>query len=301
MLKGKLLNSGSKIGILSPASCSEKVIIDNYINKFKSLGFNIVTGKHLYDKFGYFSGNDYDRAMDLTDMFLDKSIDGIICFRGGYGSIRTLSHLNISIIKENPKFFCGYSDITVLLNYFASNGLITFHGPMIKTDFDDILTLSYLKRMMFNPSKGFIYDLSSCIKYNNDYFTGKLMGGNISMICSYIGTPYEVDLDGSILLLEEVNEPPYVLDRLLTQLILSSKINNCKAILIGHMENCIDSDKDSFSALEVLKQRLLPLNIPIIINVPFGHSYPNLIFPIGCTASYNKKTGQLILCENALT
>ena len=300
MIKGKILNTNSTIGIISPASCSEDIIINTYINKFKSLGFKIVKGNHIHDKHGYFSGTDIDRAKELTNMFLDDSIDGIICFRGGYGSIRILPHIDMSIIKNNPKFFCGYSDITILLNYFANNGLITFHGPMIKSNFDDVSTLSYLKRMLFNPTKGFIYDFSNCIKFNNNYFSGKLMGGNLSMICSSIGTPYDINLDNSILLLEEVNEPPYVIDRLLTQLLLSSKLNKCNAIIIGHMTNCTDDNNYSFDTLNIIKNILLPLNIPIILNVPFGHSYPNLTFPIGCYANYNKKTNQLVLCENSL-
>lgn len=301
MLKGRLLNKKSTLAIIAPASCSSKDNIDNYANKFKELGFNIVIGNHLYDKYGYLAGNDKDRAKEITDMFEDDSIDGIICYRGGYGSIRTLPHINIRSIKNNPKFFCGYSDITILLNYFAKNGLITFHGPMVKSNFSDILTFSYFKRMLFNPSKGMIYDLSNCKKYNNDYFTGRLMGGNLSMICSSIGTPYEVNLDKSIFLLEEVNESPYVIDRLLTQLILSNKLNKCKAILIGHMENCsLNNYEESFTTLEVIKKRLIPLGIPIIYGVPFGHSYPNLIFPIGGMATYDKNTNKLILCENNL-
>ena len=109
------------------------------------------------------------------------------------------------------------------------------------------------------------------------------------LIRSSIGTPYEINLDNSILLLEEVNEPPYVIDRLLTQLLLSSKLNKCNAIIIGHMTNCTDDNNYSFNILDIIKDIFVPLNIPIILNVPFGHSYPNLTFPIGCYANYNKK------------
>lgn len=301
MLKGKLLNSKSKIGIIAPASCSPKENIDLYVNNFRDLGFDVVLGNHLYDKDGYLAGSDYDRGKELMEMFEDDTIDGIISFRGGYGSIRILPHIKLSTIKKHPKFFCGYSDITVLLNYFASNNLITFHGPMIKSDFNDILTLSYFKRMIFNPSKGFIYDLSNSIKYNNNHFTGRLMGGNLSMLCSALKTPYEINLDNSILLIEEINESPYVIDRLLTQLLFSSKLNKCKGIIIGHMTGCSLKDyTDSFTVKEIIEKRLLPLNIPIIVGMPFGHDYPNLIFPIGCKATYDKNTSKLILCENAL-
>ena len=302
MIKGKLLKPDSTIGIICPASCSPKEDIDMFIKQFKDFGFNIVLGNHIYDKDGYLAGTDKDRAKDLVDMFKDDSIDGIICFRGGYGSIRTLPYIDMKTIKKHPKFFCGYSDITILLNYFAANKLITFHGPMIKSKFDDLYTLSSLKKFMTNPTKGYIYDLSNSIRYNEDYFSGRLMGGNLSMLCSSIGTPFEVNFNNSILMIEEIDESPYVVDRLLTQLLLSSKLNKCYGILIGHMTGCDpkDSNKDNFTIKEIIEKRLVPLNIPIIYGVPFGHSYTNLTFPIGCNASYEKNTNKLIICENPL-
>ncbi|MEG1003823.1 MAG: LD-carboxypeptidase [Clostridium sp.] len=303
MIKGKMLKQNSTIGIVCPASCSPKENIESYVKEFENLGFNVVLGNHVYDKNGYLAGSDKDRAKDLMDMFKDDSIDGIICFRGGYGSIRILPYLDMKVIKKHPKFFCGYSDITILLNYFASNKFISFHGPMIKSKFNDLYTLPSLKKFMMNPTKGYIYDLSSYRKYNNNHFSGRLMGGNLSMLCSCIGTPFEVNFDNSILMIEEIDESPYVIDRLLTQLILSSKLNKCNGILIGHITDCdnkVSSPDENFTAKEIIEKRLLPLNIPIIYGLPFGHSYPNLTFPIGCSATYEKNTSKLVICENPL-
>lgn len=140
MLKGKKLTSASTIGIIAPASPENKDKIDKKLCEFKELGFKIKLAPHLYNKYGHLAGFDSDRIKDLHDMFLDPSIDGIVCLRGGYGTARLISSLDKKIILQNPKFFCGYSDITLLLNYFANLGLITFHGPMITSDFTDELT-----------------------------------------------------------------------------------------------------------------------------------------------------------------
>ncbi|MBD7912664.1 S66 peptidase family protein [Clostridium cibarium] len=295
MLKGKTLNAGATIGIIAPSSPEDKEIINKKIEKFISLGFNIKLGSHLFDKYGYLAGSDQDRADDINNMFQDSSVDGIVCFRGGYGSIRTLSFINNKLIRSNPKFFCGYSDITLLLNYFSKLGLITFHGPMINSNFDDLATLdSFMSIISSNTSK-YTYDLNLYkeITYlNPSSFTGKIVGGNLSMICSSLSTPYEVDMKNSILLLEDVNESPYAIDRMLTQLIYNKNLKKCKGIILGSFDGCTLPDYTKSLRLDqVFTDRLKPLEIPIIIGFPFGHSYPNLTIPIGCKAkfSYEKK------------
>ena len=121
MLKLKSLNNSATIGIIAPASPESKEFIDKKIDIFKKLGFKIKKGKHLYDSYGYLAGTDKDRADDLNSMFADKEVDAIVCLRGGYGSIRMVSYLDLKLIKSNPKPLCGYSDITLLLNYISRN------------------------------------------------------------------------------------------------------------------------------------------------------------------------------------
>lgn len=276
------------IGVVSPASGDDIDIIDIYINKFKDLGFNIKEGKYLREKNLYLAGTDEQRAEDLNAMFLDESIDAIICFRGGYGSIRMIPYIDLKAVKRNPKPFYGYSDITLLLNYLnKKTGIITYHGPMIKSEFDEKETLHYLKKSL-KEKASYQIDLNkfnNVISYSNEIITGKINGGNLAIICSSLSTPYEIDFKNTILLLEEVNEDPYSIDRMLSQLISSRKLKDIKGFLIGHItpNNPISN--------QLLIDLLSPLNKPILTGLPIGHDYPNITLPIGqkCIIDYSKK------------
>ena len=303
MIKLKHLKPGATIGIIAPASPSDSNFIDEKILAFKNLGFNIKKGNHIYKKYGYLCGIDNDRAEDLTNMFIDPSIDAIVCFRGGYGSIRLISTLDMEIIKKHPKPFCGYSDITLLLNYINNKcNFATFHSPMINSNFEDIITKNSFINVLTTSNKGFYYDLnkySEIITLNKKDFSGKLLGGNLSMICSSIGTPYDINFKDSIIFIEEINENPYVIDRLLSQMLLSNKFKDCKGIILGHFTDCTLSDySQSFNLEDIITQKLLPLNIPIIKNFPCGHSYPNLTIPIGCNIYYDSKNSLLSITDD---
>lgn len=286
----KILKKGDSIGIISPASGNDKDTFDKYIENIKLLGFNIIEGKNMRNINSYLSASDLERATDLNDMFKNDDIKAIICFRGGYGSMRMIEHIDLSLIKKNPKFFCGYSDITLLLNYINSKtGLITFHGPMVKSDFCDIETKKSLIETLTLPLKNKCIDLNSfngVKSYNEKKITSSIVGGNLSIICSSLGTPYEIDMYKKVLLVEEVNEAPYAVDRMLTQLKASKKLESCSGFLIGHFTPI------NTNLLDVVLNILLPLNKPIMIGLPVGHSYPNITLPIGlkCTIDYfNKK------------
>lgn len=290
------------IGVVAPSSPEDANIINTKIDTLKKYGFNIVQGDHLYDRNGYLAGSDIDRAEDLNKFFANPNIDAIICFRGGYGSMRMAKHLDLNLIKRNPKVFCGYSDITLLLNYISKScSLITFHGPMVNSKLDDTQTLNSFLNLLCSKNDSFSYDLDalkSKVSYNDRNFSGKLAGGNLTIICSSIGTPYEIPFNNSILLIEEINESPYAIDRMLTQLICSQKLKNCKGIILGHLTNCGLKDYSrSLTVDEIIKDRLAPLNIPIITDFPFGHSYPNLVVPIGANATYNSSS-KIITIEN---
>lgn len=301
MSQEKSSNNSYTLGIVAPASYESPKLIYNKLKNIKSLGFNIKISKNLFKKSNIFAGTAEERAKDILDMFLDKSVDGILCLRGGYGSVHTLPYLDKNIILNNPKFFCGYSDITVLLNYFASIGLISFHGPMLTSNFNDQDTIIAFKKFIYSNNSTIEYSLNTykTISYTNiTSFSGKLIGGNLTMICSIIGTPYEIKNDSDfILFLEEVNEAPYCLHRLLSHLILSNFINEkCKGIIIGYLSNAqhYTSSFDKQLLESIIIELLEPLNIPLIIGFPSGHNYPNLTLPIGCNTIFDSSMKKLI-------
>lgn len=300
MNKLKSINKkNSTIGIIAPASTDDIEKINENINLFKALGYKVKIGKNIFKSYGYLAGTDKERAEDINRMFADKEIDAIICYRGGYGCIRMANYLDLKTIKKNPKIFCGYSDITLLLNYINKKCKFpTFHGPMINSDFKDPLTRHYFTNILENINEKITYDLKNICNdnfkvYNSKDFKGKLVGGNLSIICSTIGTPYEIKFKNNILLIEEVNESPYVIDRMLSQLICSGKLNNLQAIILGHFTNCT-SNKSTLTLEEIIEEKLLPLNIPIIKHFPCGHDYPNVTIPIGVTFRYDSKKHLLI-------
>lgn len=292
------INFGKTIGIISPAGCDDPEIINKKIDDFKNLGFNVKVGDHVFDKYGYLAGKDKERARDLMNMFIDDEVDAIICFRGGYGSARILPYLNLDIIKKHPKIFCGYSDITLILNYlYKKLGLVTFHGPMVKSDFSDLITHDSFFNAIMDKSCNYKIDFNSFDSvqvYNTKNISGKLVGGNLSIICSSLGTPYEIDTNDKILFLEDVNEKIYSIDRMLTQLDSANKLRCCKGFILGNFTpNENDMKEHNFTLDELISQKILPLGKPTIINLPFGHEYPNLTLPVGGSVKIDFKLGSI--------
>lgn len=283
---GSKLKSGDTIGLISPASPEKKEVILEGINFLKGLGFNVKVGSHAFDNIGYLAGKDSDRAKDLMDMFCDKNVNAIMCIRGGYGCMRILPLIDWSLIKQNPKIFIGFSDVTCLLNeLYKRCNLITFHGPMLTTNFNDEYTLKSLLTTL-QTDKEYTIDtfgipLISSVNQRKCITEGYIVGGNLSLICSTLGTPYEVDTQNKILLLEAVNEPPYKVDRLLTQLLLANKLQKCRGFIIGQFTNC---ESDDYDLESVLKDRIYSLNKPTITNLCVGHGYPRFTIPIGAKA-----------------
>lgn len=290
------LNPGDTIGLISPSSPAKENEIELGIKFFKDKGFNVKVGKNIYNKIGYLAGSDLERAEDVMSMFLDSSVKMILCIRGGYGVIRTLPYLNFDIIKNNPKLFIGFSDITTYLNIFYNKcGFVTFHGPMLNSNFDDItinhllytLTNGYIPYTITNPSA-----FPTTTNFDSSV-TGILVGGNLSTICSTLGTDYEIDTNNKILFLEEVNEEPYSIDKMFTQLLLCNKLNCCKGIILGQFTKCsLPHYERSLTLSEVISDRILSLNKPTIMNFMSGHGYPKLTLPIGANIRMNS-TGSI--------
>lgn len=283
---GKRIGKHATIGLISPASAENVDIINKAIENLKQIGFNIKTGKHIYERWGYLAGSDSDRASDLMDMFSDKNVDMVLCVRGGYGSMRILPYIDWNTIQENPKIFAGFSDITTLLNNFAEKcGLITFHSPMGTSNLKDTLTLNSFIDTITNGCNPYLISnppetpIAFVVEGNAE---GILSGGNLSLICSTLGTPYEINTKDKILFIEDVGEEPYKIDRMLTQLILSGKLQECTGIILGQFTECeLPHYERSLTLEQIIEDRIIPLGKPTISNLACGHSYPKLTLPIG--------------------
>jgi muramoyltetrapeptide carboxypeptidase len=299
---GKRLCLGDTIGLISPASPENTLAIKKAILFLQNQGFNIVEGKHLYDKWGYLAGTDKDRATDVMEMFENDDVDMILCIRGGYGSSRILPYIDFDVIKKHPKIFAGFSDITVFLNSFYEKcGLTTFHSPMGTSNLEDVQTL---KSFMFTLMNGYKpYTIKNPLEYvakciNSGTAEGNLIGGNLSLICHSLGTTYETNMRDKILFIEEVGEAPYRVDRMLTHLLLANKLQQCSGIILGQFKDCdLPHYERSLTLEEVLEDRLYNLNIPILSGFCSGHDYPKLTLPIGSRVNMNADCGSIDILE----
>lgn len=307
MKKPKPLKKGDTIGLIGPASPTPAREVEWSVKKIEELGFNVVVGESCYATHGYLSGKDQLRADDVNGMFKDKAIDGIWCIRGGYGTPRILDMIEYESILENPKVFIGYSDITAL--HIAINqrcNLVTFHGPMVSTDFiynlDDFTYKSLIENLMEAKPLGLItnpndVDIKTLVPGKCQ---GEIIGGNLSLLACTTGTPYEVDTKGKILFIEEVDEEPYRIDRMLTQLKLSGKLDDAEGFILGQWTNCIaEKPEKSLTLMEVLSEIISPLGKPTIYNVMAGHCSPALTLPFGVSAKLDADNKKLFIEESA--
>ncbi|PUA31837.1 MAG: LD-carboxypeptidase [Zestosphaera tikiterensis] len=302
-VRPKALKKGDVIGFVAPARPVEPSKLERAVRFVEGFGFKVKVGRSCYLRHGYLAGEDGVRASDLMNMFVDPEVSAVFAVRGGYGSLRLLNLLDYGLISKNPKVLLGYSDITALhiaLNQKA--GLITFHGPMptvefISEELDEVTKEYLIKALTTSEPLGEIAGEEMLVK---GFAEGEVVGGNLSLIVSTLGTPYEIDTKGKILVLEEVNEKPYRVDRMLTQLRLSGKLDQAAGIVLGHFTNCeTDNPEESLTLNQVFEEVLKPLNKPILKGVKFGHGKPNITIPLGVKASIDPKEVALIIEESA--
>jgi muramoyltetrapeptide carboxypeptidase len=306
------LNYGDTVGIIAPASAPpDPKNIDRSVSALKRLGFKPKLAPNVHKRWGFLAGNDRDRAGDLMRMFTDRKVKAIVCVRGGYGTARLLPMLDYRAIRANPKIFVGYSDITSLhCAFLVKSNLVSFHGPMlnsdfIKKDFPDFTLQSFLKAIMQPCPPGSIregYKKKSVTVLRGGKASGRLIGGNITLLCAALGTPYQPSFRNSILFFEDLDEVPYRFDRMLTQLLNAGLLQQVAGIAIGINANCTDpkakNAREYRQTLEdVFKERLLPLKVPIVAGLPFGHIPMNATLPIGVRATLDANKGDLIIDE----
>lgn len=294
------LPASGLIGLIAPAG---PAMLDEDAARqwLRARGHELRVFPGVGEREGYLAGDDQVRLKDLHDAFADPEIDGILCLRGGYGSPRLLDSIDFDLIRRHPKPFVGYSDITALhlaINRYA--GLVTFHGPMLNAD---------LLGNKQQPTESSLFSLLSghaqagAVLHHPDGYrlaalvpgsaSGRLLGGNLSMICATVGTPYEIDSAGAILFIEDVNEPLYRVDRLLTHLRLAGKLQALNGVLVGDFAGVDDQ-----ALASLLKQTFEPLGIPVLSGWRSGHCDPNLTLPLGARVRLDVDQRQLVLEQN---
>lgn len=314
-LKPDRLNAGDTIGIIAPASAPpDPKAIDRAAEALKRLGFKTKLGKNVRARLGFIAGTDRERATDLMTMFADKKVRGIICIRGGYGASRILDRLDYAVIRRNPKIFSGYSDITSLHGALLRQaGLVSIHAPMLNGALADPKVPEFTKASFFRTVMEAKPSGSICDGYGEKTVSilrrgsaeGCLVGGNLSLICASLGTPYAPSFKNKILFFEDINEKPYRLDRMLTQLLNAGIFAQVAGVAVGITKDCDQPNGKTLteyqqSGSDVIKERLSNLRIPVVVGLPFGHVDLNATIPIGIRARLDANKGDLIITESAV-
>ena len=315
-VKPSRLTYGDTIGIIAPASAPrDPLSIDRSVAVLKRLGFKTKLAPNIRKRQGFIAGTDRERARDLMGMFADPKVKAIICLRGGYGTSRLLPLLDYQTIRANPKIFVGYSDITSLqCAFLARSNLVSFHGPMLNSDFarkslPDFTLQSFLKTLMRVSPPGNIcegYNRKTIAILRRGLVSGPLIGGNLSLLCAALGTPYQPSFKNCILFFEDLDEAPYRFDRMLTQLLNAGLLQQVRGIAIGINANCQDpkarNAREYRQTLEdVFRDRLHPLKVPIVMGLPFGHIPLKATLPVGVRVTLDALKGDLIIAEPAVS
>ncbi|MBQ9940127.1 MAG: LD-carboxypeptidase [Clostridia bacterium] len=295
--KPKILKPGANIGVIAPASPCEHEITEKYCRMLSGCGFGVTKGESCFSHYGYLAGEDKIRACDINRMFEDSSIDAVFCLRGGYGCTRIADLINIKKISENPKIFLGFSDITVLHTIFNNIcGFITFHGPSVSNCEWGQNDFRFKNCMKILTGGKCILNGEYC--YNSASCSGMVCGGNLSLVESLIGTKYEPDITGKILLLEDVGECNYAIDRRLTHLRQAGYFDKCTAVVLGQFtERNEHENNNNIPLRKIVEDVIVPCGKPVIWNTMFGHIPYNPTIPLG---AYGKIRGSTLTIPGAV-
>ena len=311
MLKGKKLKFGDTIGFIAPSGAVRtEGAIERAVQETERMGFRVKLGESAGQKYGYLSGTDEVRARDINAMFADDEVDAIICLRGGYGAMRILDQLDYDLIRRHPKIFVGFSDITALhIALLEECGLVTFHGPMAAANWsskplDDFSRESLYRSVMHANPAG---ELANPPEYpkqtiNPGVAEGQLVGGNLMLISSSLGTPWEINTKDRIVFIEEVGERTYCVDRMLTQLRLSGKFDDCAGVVFGDFADCpVEYPEFGLTLDEIIRDVVAPCGKPVFTGLRCGHCTPKLTLPFGVNCRMDATRCTLTVLESAVS
>ena len=297
------LRRGDRIGIIAPASCIDPDMLEAGCNALNSLGYEPVYSPSILDRDLYFAGTLDRRVHEFHDMWRREDVRAIICARGGYGTNYLLDQIDLEIVKQAPKIFMGYSDVTTLLSWFADQGLVTFHGPMVTKDFG----IGLVDHLSFAAATGGDPFSISLVASAVEVLVpgeaeGVLYGGCLSMLVASLGTPYAAQTEGKLLFLEDLAAKPYQIDRMLMHLKLAGKLRDVKGIIFGEMLECVQPGGQAYTLQQIVLRVLGDLRVPIVFGLPSGHvSKPNITLPLGVRAKLHANSAGSIEFEAAAT
>ncbi len=280
------LRDGARIGIVNPAYWLDDERLQRARGVFEGAGFEVVAGKTTELRENIYAGSPQERAADIMAMFADPGIDAIVCARGGYGGNRVLPLLDYDVIRANPKIFVGYSDTTGMLTTIAQRaGLVTFHGPMLTTWGTQTVdyNMATLRRVLSGAANVRIDSAAACPAriLRPGIARGPLWGGNLTLINTRLGTPDQVDFDGAVLFIEDIDEKLYAFDRMLLHLRATGSLEGIAGLVVGEMLEMGDSDVPFGKDVDDIVLDILgDLDVPIVSNFPCGHGDCQATLPV---------------------
>jgi muramoyltetrapeptide carboxypeptidase len=301
------LRRGDVIGLVAPASPPRsRQRVEAGVRYLEGLGYRVKLGRNVDAKHGYLAGTDAQRLEDLNGMFRDRQVRAIFAMRGGYGSPRLLPFIDYAVVRRDPKVLVGFSDLTGLqLALWRRARLVTFSGPMLETDFGgvrdafteeifwDLVTSNRGRRWMGQPAGQRLKTLRS------GRVEGRLLGGNLSLIVSNLGTPYHPQYQGALLFLEEIGEPLYRVDRMLTQLRNAGVLQRIGGLICGQVTESprSNADQESLAKQQLWKEVADWFDGPMVEGLSYGHMTTKLTVPMGVQARLDASRGRLELLE----
>lgn len=286
------LKKGATIGMIATSSRAETSRVTECIRFLENLGYKVKTADNLDSNYGgYMAGTGEVRGQWVNRMFADPEVDAIFCIRGGDGSSRIMEYLDYDLIQKNPKIFLGYSDVTNLhLGLNQKCGLVTFHGPMVSSNmvdsFDEETSGSLFEALNADETFAFKNPKDFPIRVLKEgKATGKLIGGNLSLLSASIGTPYEMDTKDKIVFIEEVCEPISKIEKWAYHLRNAGKFHDCRGVILGQFTEIVNKEMPEFDSICCMKDVLEGLDIPVLYDVQSGHGKPMMTLPMGaeCT------------------
>ncbi|QYF95301.1 LD-carboxypeptidase [Massilia sp. PAMC28688] len=315
LIKPPRLRFGDTIGLIAPGGYTDDEAIARAVTKIEQLGFRVRLGEHLREVYGNYAGSVGQRLADLHGMFADSEVKALWCIRGGSGCISLLSSIDYRLLRANPKILIGYSDITALhLAIYRHAGLVTFHGPVAGSGMS-VYSNGHMLNVLMDPQAEYTirmapenaeralaephFGIRTAV---HGQASGRLIGGNLSMVAALAGTPYAADFRKRLLFLEEVNEAPYRIERWLTQLDLAVGLEQAAGVMIGICDNCVpDEGEHSLTLHETLDMHLKRLSTAAVSGYSFGHIRHQFTLPIGINARLDTLRQTVTLLEAAVS